>query len=159
MSGRKASFDVDPATPTLVMTRVFAAPRRLVFKAFTHPDYVSAWYGPHGYTVTSCDIELRVAGGYRIVNRDPQGNEYAYRGVFGEIVVPERLVSTWTFEAMPDKEAVMTQSFEEHHGRTTLTTSMVFESIADRDAFLTSGGNEGTLEAMERMDALLRTQL
>lgn len=157
MAGRKTSFVAEPGKPIVVMTRVFDAPRRLVFEAMTRPEHVKRWYGPHGYTVVSCEIDLRPGGAFRIVNRDPDGNEYGFRGVYREVVPPARLVFTWAFELMPDKEALVTETLEEHGGTTTLTSTTHFQSVEDRDGYLETGANEGASQTMDRLAEILRT--
>jgi uncharacterized protein YndB with AHSA1/START domain len=107
------AFEVSTPTPReVMMTRAFDAPPRLVFEAMTNPQYISRWYGPHGFAVVLCETDLRVGGAYRIVQRTPDGSEFGFRGVHREIVAPSRRVYTWIFEAMPDKEAVITETFE-----------------------------------------------
>ena len=86
----KIEFIVDQDRPAVTMKRRFDAPRRLVFEAMTRPEHVKRWYGLHGTTVPVCEIDLRPGGAYRIVNRDPQGNEYGFKGVYREIDPPAR---------------------------------------------------------------------
>jgi uncharacterized protein YndB with AHSA1/START domain len=157
MAARKTEFVSEPGKPTVVMTRVFDAPRRLVFEAMTTPEYVKRWYGPHGFAVPSCEIDLRPGGAYRIVNRAPDGSEFAFRGVYKEVEAPARLVYTFIFEPLPDKEALVTDLFEEKQGKTTLTSTTLFGSVADRDAYLSTGATEGGAQSMDRIDEILRT--
>ena len=157
MAARKTEFTVDRVGLKVVIKRVFDAPRRLVFEAMTKPELVSRWYGPRGFTVTSCQIDLRVGGAYRIVNRAPDGNEYGFKGVYREIVPPTRLVYTWTFEAMPDKETVVTDVFEEQDGTTTYTSSTALSTLEDLDGFVQSGAAEGGAESMDRLEEVIRT--
>jgi uncharacterized protein YndB with AHSA1/START domain len=157
MATNKTTFTVDPEKPIVVMTRAFDAPRHLVFDAKTKPELLRRWYGPHGHAVVTCEIDLRVGGAYRIVNRDPQGNEWGFRGVYREVVRPERLSCTWIFEPMPDKETVVTDVFVEHAGKTTVTTTQEFPTLADRDGYLASGAEAGANESLERLDEVLRS--
>jgi uncharacterized protein YndB with AHSA1/START domain len=156
MAARKTEFTTPPGEPIVVITRVFDAPRRLVFEAMTRPEHVSRWYGPHGFEVVSCEIDLRPGGAYRFVQRAPDGNDYAFRGVYREVVPPARLVSTWIFEMMPDKETLVTMTLEERGGKTTLTSTMRFPTVEDRDAYLGAGAAVGASESMERLDEVLR---
>src|SRR6266852_170941 len=106
----------------IVMTRVFDAPRMLVFNAYTKPELVKQWLlGPPGWTMPVCEIELRVGGAYRYVwRRSSNGKEMGMGGVYREIVRPERLVCTELFdEAWYPGEALNTTSFAEQGGRTT----------------------------------------
>ena len=157
MAARKTEFIADPSQPTVVMKRVFDAPRRLVWEAMTRPEHVGRWYGPHGSTTVECKIDLREGGAYRIVQREPDGNEYGFKGVYREIVAPSRLVYTFIFEPMPDKETVVTDTFEEQGGKTSYTSTTVFDSVEDRDGFLATGAETGAVESMERVDEVLRS--
>lgn len=156
MAAGKTEFVTDPKEPTVVMTRVFAAPRRLVFEALTKPEHVARWYGPHGFSVVSCEIDLRPGGSYRFVQRAPDGNQYGFRGVYKEIEPPARLVYTWIFEMMPDKEALITTLLDERGGKTTLTSTTRFQSVADRDGYIGSGATAGASQSMERLEKILR---
>src|SRR5262245_66608961 len=90
-----------PSDLEIVMTRVFDAPRELVFKAHTDPKMVPQWWGLRTNTTTVDKMDMRPGGVWRFVQRDPQGNEYAFNGVYREIVPPERLVNTFEFEGVP----------------------------------------------------------
>jgi uncharacterized protein YndB with AHSA1/START domain len=89
------------AEPDLVITRVFAAPRELVFKVWTTPRHVMRWWGPHGFTAPFCTIDFRVGGFFHFCMCSPEGKDYWSKGVYREIVVPEKIVSTMYFS---DKE-------------------------------------------------------
>lgn len=156
MAARKTDFVAEPGKPTVVMTRVFDAPRRLVFEALTRPEHVMRWYGPHGYTVVSCEIDLRPGGEYRIVNRASDGSEFGFRGVYREVVPPSRLVYTWVFELMPDHGALVTGILEERDGKTTFTSTTLFQSVEDRDGYLSTGATKGATESMDRIDGILK---
>jgi uncharacterized protein YndB with AHSA1/START domain len=160
MAAKKTEFIVDPAQPTVVMKRVFDAPRKLVYEAMTNPEYLSRWYGPHGFTVVSCQNDLRPGGAYRIVQRAPNGHEFGFRGVNREVVPPSRLVYTWIFEMMPDKESVVTALFEEVPGtpaQTHFTNTITFQTLADRDGYLSTGAEKGAADSMERLDEVIRS--
>ncbi len=157
MAARKTDFVTEPGKPTVVMTRVFDAPRRLVFEALTKAEHVQRWYGPHGYDVVSCEFDARPGGTYRIVNRAPDGSEFGFRGVYREVAPPSRLVYTWVFELMPDHGAVVTTVLEERQGKTTLTSTTVFQSVADRDGYLATGANKGATESMDRLEEVLES--
>src|SRR5688572_14621192 len=90
-----------PSHREILITRVFNAPREIIFDAVTKCAHVSNWYGPRGTEMLSCKIDLRPGGAWRFVQRGPDGNEYAFSGVYREIVRPERLVQTWNFEGIP----------------------------------------------------------
>src|SRR5258708_18052803 len=140
----------------IVMQRVFNAPARTLFDVWTKPEHVRKWYGVRSTTVTVCDIDLRVGGAWRWVVTKPQGMEIAFSGVFREIDPPRRLQKTERFEAMPG-ESVVTLSFDERDGQTTLTINMLFENKAQRDICLQSGMELGVKECFQNIDALLAT--
>jgi len=147
-----------PGDLEIVMVREFAAPRRLVFAALTTPQLLRRWFGPHGHELVQCEIDLRVGGAWRYVVRAPNGSEMRLHGVYREIVVPERLVST---EANDDCDAengavqVGTTVLTEVDGRTTLTTTIVYPSKEIRDAVLNSGMERGVGEGYDRLASAL----
>lgn len=157
MAARKVEFVVDPVKPNVTMKRVFDAPRRLVWEAMTRPEYVKRWYGPHGFQVVSCEIDLRVGGSYRIVQRAPDGSEFGFKGVHKEVIAPEKVVYTWIFEPMPDKEALVTGLYEESGGKTTLTSVTAFANMEDRDGYLATGALEGASQTYERLDEVIKS--
>lgn len=140
----------------LVITRTFAAPRRIVFDAITKPENVRLWYGCDAMTMTVCDIDLRVGGRWRYVLRMPDGSEHGFSGEYREIVPPERIVSTESYEPLgPGHEMVATVTLDEHDGRTTLRSHLLYQSQADRDGHLSSGMETGMRESHERLAALV----
>jgi uncharacterized protein YndB with AHSA1/START domain len=146
-----------PSDRELVITRTFDAPRRLVFEAMTTPEHVRHWYGPRRLTMTVCEIDLRVGGSWRYVVRDPDGNELGFSGVYREIVPPARMVTTEGFEGMPGHEHIATLTLDEHHGRTTLTNTLLYQSVEDRDGHIQSGMEPGMRETLDRLAELLAT--
>ena len=142
----------------IVMTRVFDAPRRLVFEALTKPELVKQWLlGPPGWTMPVCEIDLRVGGAYRYVwRRDSDGTQMGMGGVYREIVAPERLVATERFdEAWYPGEAVGTLVLVEQGGKTTLTQTELHQSREARDAVLKSGMEQGVAASYDRLEQLL----
>ena len=138
------------------MTRVFNAPARVLFDVWTKPEHVRKWYGVRQTTVTVCDIDLRVGGAWRwVVARN--GMEVAFSGVFREIDPPRRLQRTEVFEAMPGAESLVTLTFNEKDGQTTLTLNMLFKSKQDRDVALKSGMELGIKECFQKIDDLVAT--
>lgn len=153
----KCEFLIDKDRPAVTMRRRFDAPRQLVFEAMTKPEHVKRWYGLHGTTVPLCEIDLRPGGAYRIVNRGPDGNEYGFIGVYKEVEPPARLVYTWIFEPMPDKVSLVTDLYEERDGKTTLTSTTLFNSFEERDGFLATGAAGGAEQTFDRLDEVLTT--
>ena len=143
-----------PSDREIVITRVFDAPRDLVFEAHSTCEHLSNWWGPRKYEVADCEVDFRTGGTWRITHR-AEGEEHVFRGEYREIVRPERI--TWTFEWMglPGHVSVDTVTFEETDGKTLLTTTSVFDSVEDRDGMIQSGMESGLLETWERLDEYL----
>ncbi|MGH7426812.1 MAG: SRPBCC family protein [Candidatus Methylomirabilaceae bacterium] len=139
------------------ISRMFDAPRQLVFDAHTKPELVKRWLGVHrGWSLAVCEIDLRVGGAYRYVWRGPDGADMGMRGVFLEIVAPERLVSTEVFDqSWYPGEAVDTLTLVEQGGRTTLTLTVRYESREARDAVLKSPMEEGMAAGYDKLAELL----
>src|SRR5712692_9827489 len=109
-----------PSDREIVMERIFDAPRELVFKVSTDPELIPQWWGPKRLTTTVETMDVRPGGVWRVVQRDSEGNEYAFNGVYREVVPPERIVRTFEFEGMPGHVLVETTTLEEHDGKTRL---------------------------------------
>ena len=142
----------------IVLTRVFDAPRRLVFDAFAKPELVKQWLlGPPGWSMPVCEIDLRVGGAYRYVWRqDSGGAQMGVRGVFREIVAPELVVSTEAFdEAWYPGECLNTTTLVEHAGKTTLTLALLYQSREARDAVLKTPMEKGVAMSYDRLADLL----
>ncbi len=147
-----------PSDREIAMTRVFDAPRTLVFDAHTKPDLVRLWLlGPPGWSMPVCEMDVRVGGKYRWVWRhDRDGTTMGMGGVYREIVKPERLITTERFdEAWYPGEALNTLVLVEQGGRTTLTQTMRYESQEARDAVLKSGMEKGVAASYDRLADLL----
>jgi len=133
----KSNTMTTSAERELVITRVFDAPRRLVFKAWTEPERIKEWWGPRGFTTLSCEMDQRPGGAWRVRSRSPEGKDYVSQGVFRELVEPERLVFTYAWvnaEGKPGHETLVTVTFAEQSGKTVLTFHQgVFASITSRD--------------------------
>src|SRR5262245_13945445 len=146
-------------TPTereIVMTRSFDAPRHLVFDALTKPELLKRWfYGPDGWSLAVCEIDLKVGGAYRYVWRHTNGNEMGMGGIHREVVVPERIVVTEKFdEAWYPGEAVVTTTLAEQDGRTTITMTVLYQSQEARDAVLKTPMAEGVAAGYDRTEGL-----
>jgi len=140
-----------PSDREIVMTRVFDAPRDLVFEAHSSCEHMSNWWGPRKYDFASCNIDFRPGGKWRIVHTGPEGEIPGFRGEFREIVRPERIVWTFEWEGVPGHISIGTVTFEEHDGRTTLTSTAQFDNVEDRDGMLQSGMEEGAVETWDRL--------
>jgi uncharacterized protein YndB with AHSA1/START domain len=127
-----------PVQPVLEFTRVFAAPRSLLFKVWLEPAHLVRWWGPRGFTMPSHAIEVRPGGAYRFCMRSPEGTLHWLQGVYREIVEPERLAFTYAWEdakGAPRHQTLVTVRFAEQGAKTRLTLRQeVFESVMARDA-------------------------
>jgi uncharacterized protein YndB with AHSA1/START domain len=158
--GAVAAQDPPAASPPgreLVLTRTFDAPRDLVFKAWTDPKHLARWWGPHGFTNPVCEADARPGGAIRIDMRGPDGVVYPMKGVFHEVVAPERLVFTSTAledeAGQPRLEVRHTVTFAEQGGKTTLTMRAVVVKAAPEAAGALAGMEAGWTQSLERLEA------
>jgi uncharacterized protein YndB with AHSA1/START domain len=148
-----------PSEHEIAMTRVFDAPRNLVFDAWTKPELVRRWLlCPPGWTMPVCEIDLRVGGAYRFEWLGQDGTRMGMGGVYREIVIPERIVNTQLFDVdWTGGETLGTLLFTEHAGKTTLTNSVLYSSREARDAALRTRMAEGVEAGYARLDEILTT--
>ena len=143
-----------PSDREIVMTRVFHAPRQMVFDAFCKPGLLKRWFGPRGWSLVVCEVDFRVGGGFRFVLRGPNGKDMGMRGVYREIAAPERTVHMESFDDYPG-ESQVTAAFIEKDGRTTMTATILYDSKEIRDAVIQSGMEHGAAESYDRLAELL----
>jgi len=153
---------VDAGTSTatsheLVITRIIDAPRSLVFKAWTQPEHIVRWWGPRGFTHIDSEMDIRVGGTYRFGMRSPQGTEHWKRGVYREIVEPERIVFSFAWEA-PDgtlgHELLTTVTLDEQGTQTRLTLRQTgFDATEWRD-----GHQQGWASTLDRFAEYVMAQ-
>lgn len=140
-----------PSDRELAATRVFDAPRRLVFDAHTKPEHIRHWMlGPEGWTMPVCEVDLRPGGGWHFVWRRADGDEMEMRGVYKEVVPPVKLVSTESWGG-DWPETINTVTLTEKDGKTTLTMTILYPSKEARDAALKTGMKEGMSQSYERL--------
>lgn len=139
-----------PTDREIAITRVFDAPRELVFDAWTSPEHVVRWWGPRRFTLPVCQIDLRPGGAWRHVLRGPDGKDYGFRGEYREILRPERLVYTESFDGVP-AVALVTLVFENLGGRTRLLSTSLYDSVEHRNGHLNSGMEAGMRETLDRL--------
>lgn len=158
----RTRLSAEPEKPTIVMTRVFDAPRRLVFEAWTRPEPLVRWWAPKGWTTPFCTIDLRPGGVFHYSMRSPEGRDFWGKGVYREVGEPERIVYTDSFSdeegnlvepahygSSPDypSEALVTVTFAEHEGKTRVTLHHAIpESVPER-----SGVQQGWTEMFDRL--------
>lgn len=147
----------NPTDREVVMTRVFDAPRHMVFDAFTKPELLKRWFGPRGWSLVVCEVDLRVGGGFRFVLRGPDGRDMGMRGVYREIVRPERSVHIETFDDFPGDSQV-TSVLVEEGGKTTFTATVLYSSKEACQGTLQSGMEHGAAESYDRLAELLASQ-
>jgi uncharacterized protein YndB with AHSA1/START domain len=151
------TFDVStPSDQEIRLTRRFNAPRRLVFEAMTRPEHIARWWGclGDGYSVPVCDVDLRVGGRWRFVNRHPKG-EAAFHGEYLEIDPPNRVVFTEIYEAFPDTVSVVTSELVEEGTGTRLIATVRYPSLEVRDAVIASGMSRGAGISYDRLEDLV----
>jgi uncharacterized protein YndB with AHSA1/START domain len=147
--------DAPEGVPQVTMTREVAAPRDLVFRAFTEPDLLVQWLGPRRLTMSVERYEVRDGGRWRYVHREDDGTEYGFRGVFHGDPTPDQIVQTFEFEGAPGHVQLDTARFEEIDGRTVIHMNSVFQSVEARDAMVGAGMAEGVKEGFEQLDEVL----
>lgn len=137
----------------MVITRVFDAPPSLVFAAWTRPEHLVNWWGRHHYTLSSCEVDLRPGGTFRFCMRSPAGRDYRVKGVYREIVEPERLVFQYGLENEDlSHESLATVTFAEQNGKTKFTMHQILLDPAQAR----EGAEEGWTEVMQRLENYLR---
>jgi len=150
---KKNTGTLKVTTPTereIVLTRVFDAPRNLVFEALAKPELLRRWFVPGGLSLVVCEIDLKVGGAFRFVWRGPDRADMGMGGVYREIVPPERLVHTEKFDDYPG-EALVTTVLVEQGGKTTLRSTVLYESQEIRNAVIHSGMEHGAAECYDKL--------
>ena len=145
-----------PSDEEIQLTRLFSAPRSLVFEAMTKPEHVREWWGRlgDGYSVPVCEIDLRVGGQWKFVNRHPHG-EAVFYGEYREIAPPDRVVFTEIFADFPEAVSVVTSVLTEEAGKTRLTATIRYPSREVRDMVIQSGMSHGAGISYDRLEDLL----
>lgn len=149
---------VDLASHAIAATRVFDAPRELVFDCWFDPQHISNWWGPMGFTTTTHEMDARPGGVWRFTMHGPDGRDYANKVVYQEVVKPERLVYRHTGEGGNDSvRFVVTITFAEKAGKTEVAFRMVFDTRAMCDEAAKFGAVEGLRDTLARLTAHLKT--
>lgn len=155
MTTTALEIDAPPDEPVIHTRRFVQAPPELVFDVLTRCEHLSRWWGPRRLELVVCEIDLRVGGAYRFVQRAPDGQEFTFSGEFLEVEPPHRLVQTFTFAGMPEDVAVGTFTLEQVDGGTVIDERALHGSIAARDQHLANGMEGGMRESYDRLDELL----
>jgi uncharacterized protein YndB with AHSA1/START domain len=151
----KTRITAEAGTPFIDVVREFDAPRDLVFRAWTEPELLTQWLGPAKYQMQIDRWAPKDGGTWRYIHTDPDGNEWAFRGVFHGSQTPEGMVQTFEFEGLPGHVSLESITFEERDGRTIARIHSVYQSVEDRDGMIQSGMETGMDEGFDRLDQLL----
>lgn len=150
----KTMIIAEPGKQEASVVRIFDASVERLLSAYTDPKLMVWWWGPRKYEIIVDKMDAKEGGSWRILNRDNEGNEFAFHGVYHE-VTPKRIVYTFEWEGLPDHVILGIVTFEDLNGKTKLTEKSVFETVEDRDGMLKSGMEEGTPEIMDRLAELV----
>jgi len=151
------SFKVTtPSDREVTLTRLFDAPRRLVWEAMSKPEHVRRWWGALDaeHSMTVCEIDFRVGGAWRFIGRGPQG-EYGFHGVYHEIAAPERVVFTEIYDPFPNDGSLVTSVLTEDGGKTRLTVTALYPSKEIRDFVISTGMETGAAISYDRLEDLV----
>lgn len=143
-----------PGDTRILITREFAAPRHLVWRAYTEPELIRRWWAGERGEVTSVEVDLRVGGRWRYVMSAYGGSEVGFHGEYREVIPNERIVSTEIYEGMPEGESLNTATFSEVDGHTTLTILVQHQSREHRDAHIASGMETGMQKALDFLEGV-----
>jgi uncharacterized protein YndB with AHSA1/START domain len=142
---------IEPGRQDIVFRRVFDAPREVVYRALTDPLLIPNWWGPRRLSTDVDVMDVQPGGRWRFINRDDQGNEFGFHGVYHEVTAPARIVQTTEFEGMPGIVGLETAELQEADGKTTMTAVSLFPSVEARDANVQHGMEEGARETYDRL--------
>ncbi|HVJ15119.1 MAG TPA: SRPBCC family protein [Polyangiaceae bacterium] len=157
VTANRDSYEVTtPSDQEVRLTRLFDAPRQLVFEAMTKPEHIRRWWGQlgEGYSVPVCEVDFRVGGKWRFVNHHPKGDA-AFYGEYLEISPPGKVVFTEIFEPFPDAVSVVTSVLSEEGGKTRLTATVRYPSLEVRDMVIATGMAKGAGVSYDRLEDLL----
>ncbi len=157
MTAPTTSFIAEPGSHAATISAVIAAPLESVYRSYIEPELMVRWWGPAELTSRVDRFEPVTGGSYRIVHIDADGNEYAFRGVYHEVVPKERIILTFEFEAMPGHVCLEAHTFEAVDGGTKVTQHSVFQSVADRDGMKDSGMEQHAPVAMAQLQEVAQS--
>lgn len=146
----------EPGLPIIEITREFAAPRELLFRAWTEPELLAQWLGPRRLTMEIDRYEVRDGGRWRYVHREADGTGYGFHGVFHGTPSPNGMVQTFEYEGAPGHVSLDSLEFEDAAAGTLVRIRSVHQSVEARDAMVAGGMEQGLNEGFERLEELLR---
>ena len=147
----KITFTAEPGKQEIVITRLFDVPADRLFKAMTDPSLIPEWWGPSKYVTIVDKMDFKEGGTWRFINRDSDGTDYAFHGVYHSIMAPKRVVQTFEWEGMPGHASLEIMTLEDRGKQTLLTSHAVYESVADRDGMMQGGMEEGVNDTYDRL--------
>ena len=154
----KPEFIAEPEEQITITSAEFNAPRKKVFDTFNDANLIPSWWGPKELKTTVEKMDVKPGGLWRIIQRDSDGKEYAFHGVYHEVKAPERVTYTFEYEGTPGHVILETVNFEDQNGKTRLTETAVFQTVRDREGMLHDGMESGAIESMERLALLLESK-
>jgi uncharacterized protein YndB with AHSA1/START domain len=150
------NFEIPEGLPFVDYTREFDAPADLIYRAYTDPELIPQWLGPKGYVMKLEKWEAWDGGSWRYIHTDPDGGEWAFKGVFHGPQTADQMIQTFEFEGFPGHVSISELKIEDlDNGRSRATTHVVFMSLQDRDGMIESGMQTGVVEGFERLDELV----
>lgn len=141
--------------PFIDIVREFEAPVPVVYRAYTEPELVAQWLGPHGYNMSIAEYDVRTGGSWAYGHEDPDGNVYGFRGTFHSVIPNESIVQTFEFDGFPGHVSLESVRFEAIGERTRVVAHAVYQSLEDRNGMVKSGMAKGVTEGYERLDGLI----
>jgi len=141
-----------PGEPSFIVKRTFNAPARLVWEAWTRPEYMRRWYGNSCMTLEVCEMDVRPGGAWRRVLRMQDGKQIGFHGVYREVEFPQRVVFTEVYEPVPEHPSLVTVTLSERDGKTSVVVEQLHDSVQSRDAHIGSGMEAGMREALDRLE-------
>lgn len=155
----KTEFIIEPGRQDIVITRVFDAPRDVVFKAVTDPTLIPKWWGPRSVDTVVDQMDVRPGGRWRFIHGEGDGSQWGFKGVYHDVVAPERVVQTFEFEGAPGHVALETLTLEEVDGKTKYVVQSLHQSVESRDAALQAGMEAGARETIDRLAEVIHSLL
>jgi uncharacterized protein YndB with AHSA1/START domain len=146
---------IEPGKQDIVFRHVFDAPREIVWKALTEPSLIPNWYGPRIYEAIVDEMDVRPGGRWRFINRNAEGVEFGFHGVYHDVKAPERIVQTNEFEGVPGHVGLETGTLTEKDGKTTFESIALFPSVEDRDMNVANGMEWGARETYQRLEEVI----
>jgi len=151
----KITFTAEPGKQEITITRLYDASPERVFRAMTDPALIPKWWGPRKYITIVDRMDFREGGTWRFINRDSDGTDYAFHGVYHAIAGPKSIVQTFEWEGMPGHVSLETMRLEAVGDQTLVTAQSVFQSVADRDGMMQGDMESGVNETYDRLEEVV----